>query len=247
MNWNGKHKNGVLGHILSCREQIAATKKNGSSSDAASWLLEKVNPEENTAALISLVSPMTTWAERLPDEDRERWLVWAMTTHPNEIKKWMGYAEDWTMMPAEVCRNVKDVVRLAHKGRLPIYYLLPANPRPQDIENHAVVSVMEGIEARRIELATVKYIEWNGGWYKIHFPKLPSKSAVSRALRLYALGALVGRTITSTNDLWMYELIAIKGWALYNGDIVNGVSEPVARTLTRLVTEPEIVEQLPNG
>lgn len=246
MNWNGKHKNGVLGHILSCREQIATVKQRGSSSDAASWLLEKVDPEQHTAAIISLVSPMTTWADSLSEDERECWLVWAMTTHPGEIKEWMGYAEDWTMMPAEVCKNLDKVVRLAHKGRLPIYYLLPAEPRAQDLEK-AARTVVDGIGARRIELATVTYIDWGGHWNKVYYPKLPSKSAVSRAIRLYVTGVLVGRTVTSTNDLWVYELTALKNWALYDGDIARGVSEPAARTLTRLVTEPEIVEQLPNG
>jgi len=244
LNWNGKHKNGVLGHIMSCREQIATIKQRGSSSDAASWLLEKVNPENHTAALISLVSPLTTWAENLSDEDRERWLVWAMSTHPIEVRQWMGYAEDWTMMPAEVCRNASKVVRLAHKGRLPIYYLLPAEPRAQDIEK-AARTVVDGVGAMRIELATVTYMDWSGRWNKVYYPKLPSKSAVSRALRLYVLGALLGRMVTTTNDLWMYEMTAIKQWALYDGDINYGVSEPAARTLTRLVTEPGIIEQLP--
>ena len=241
MNWNGKHKNGILGSITACRETIQATKQRGTASEGAGWLLEKVNPEDHQAALISLVAPLTEWADSLPDAEREKWLVWAMTTHPRQIRAWMGYAEDWSMMPADVCRNTKEAVRLAYDGRPPHTYLLPAEPRSKEA---GPIVLDNGLEMIGVRLATVTYVKWYDKWYKVYYPKPPSKSAVSRAIRLWLLGRLLGREITSTNDLLMYELQGVKSWLLY-GTIKNGVAEQAGDVLFHLLLEPEM--ELPDA
>jgi len=240
MNWNGKHKNDVLGSIASCRETIATTKQRGSSSPGAAWLLERVDPEENKSALISLVSSMDQWVGSLSERDREGWLLWAMTKHPI----WMGYAPDWSMMPAAVSKDYKNVVRFTHGGGLPVVYLVPGEPRKSDADRVGPILVgplnwpMDGVE-----LATMTYVQHNGLWYKVYYPKLPSKSAVTRAIRLFLLGVLVGRTITSTTDLKVYELTGIKSWMLYgNGDMVNGIARHAGDTLFHLLLEPELMD-----
>ena len=241
MNWNGKHKNGILGSITACRETIQATKQRGMASEEAGWLLEKVNPEDNQAALISLVAPLTEWTESLPEDERQKWLVWAMTTHPVEIRQWMGYAPDWTMMPADVSRNIKEIVRLAYDGRLPHTYLLPAEPRSKEA---GPIVLDNGLQMIGVRLTTVTYVKWYDKWYKVYYPKLPSQGAISGAIRLFLLGALLGREVTSTNDLMMYELMGIKSWLLY-GTIGHGVAEQAGDVLFHLLLEPEM--ELPDA
>ena len=243
MNWNGRHKNDVLGNVSSCRETIAVTKQRGSSSPGASWLLEKVDPEENRAAIISLVSSLDQWAGSLHDIEREKWLLWAMTRRPIEVLQWMGYADDWTMMPAAVSKNQKVLVRLAQPGRLPFAYLIPGEPRESDVERLGITLVHESPDLYGVELATVTYARYNSEWYKVHYPKYASKSAVTRAIRLFLLGVLVGRNITSTTDLMMYELTGIKSWMLYgNGDMVSGIARHAGDTLFHLLLEPELMD-----
>jgi hypothetical protein len=239
LNWNGKQKNGVLGDIQACRETIQATKQRGSMSDGE-WLLEKVDPEENSAALISLVVPLTTWANSLPDVEKEKWLVWAITYHPHRIRQWLGYAEDWSMIPA-ACQG-KEIVRLGPGGRLPSLYLLPAEPRSKEA---GPVVLDNGLEMIGQRLATVTYIKWNGEWYKVFYPKLPSQSAVNRAIRLWVISVILARYVGSTNELWMYELVGIKNWLLY--DVIGeGIAKHAGDTLFHLLREPEIASQL-NG
>ena len=245
MNWNGKHKNEIIGSITSCRENIATTKQRGSMSVAASWLLAPVDPEENVAALISLITPIDQWANSLDDRERETWLIWAMTHRPDEIRKWMGYADDWTMMPAAVVKDHEGLVRLAQPGRLPFAYLTPNSPRKQDAARVGPIRLENGVEVTGVELATVTYVLREGGWYKVHYPKMPSKSAITRAIRLYLLGVLVGRTLTSTTDLMMYELTGIKTWTSYGG-AREGIAPHAGDTFFHLLVEPELGEQL-NG
>ena len=239
MNWNGKHKNDVLGSLASCRETIAATKQRGMSSPEAGWLLKNAGPSENKAAIISLVASLDQWVNSLPEAERETWLIWAMTNHPIEVRQWMGYKPDWTMMPAAVCKNPRGLVRLAHKGRLPSLYLLPKEPRDCDATYLKPVLLENGMTMTGVELATVTYVRHKGVWHKVHYPKLPSKSAVIRAIRLFLLGSLVGRTITSTTDLKMYELSGIKSWMLY-GDLENGIAKHAGDALFHLLVEPEL-------
>ena len=110
MNWNGKQRNGVLGNVSACREAISTAKQRGSVSEEASWLLNPVDPE--SAALISLVVPLNQWTEALPDTDRKDWLLWAMKEYPIEVRLWMGYKSDWSMMPAAVRAEPEDAVWL---------------------------------------------------------------------------------------------------------------------------------------
>ena len=246
MNWNGKAKNDVLGSISSCRETIAAAKQRGSSSPEAAWLLKQVDPEENKAALISLVSSMDQWVSSLPERDKEGWLLWAMTKRPIEVRQWMGYAPDWTMLPADVSKDYKNTVRLGSSGLLPNLYLLPKEPRESDKERAGKIVLPENglVFTTGIELSTVTYVQWEKRWYKVYYPKLPSKSAVTRAIRLFLLGVLVGRTITSTTDLIVYELIGIKSWMLYGngGELVNGIARHAGDTLFHLLLEPELMD-----
>jgi len=232
MNWNGKHKNDVLGSLSACREQIASTKWRGSSSVAASWLLAQVDPERNKGDLVGFVTALSLWAETLPREECEKWLVWAMTNHPIEVRQWMGYAEDWTMMPAAVCKAGKNVVRLAYGGMLPAVYLVPATPRNAD--KISTILLDNGVQMDGIKLATVTYVKWGEGWYKVYYPKPPSKSAIGRALRLYLLGVIVGRTVTTTNDLMVYEMMGIKSWLLSE----NGIAQHAGDVLFHLLVEP---------
>jgi hypothetical protein len=243
MNWNGKQRNGILGSIAACRETIQATRQRGSAPNGG-WLLEKVDPEEHSAALISLVVPFTEWANALPDVEREKWLVWAMTKYPVEVRQWMGYSANWTMMPNAVCKRFKEVVRLGPEGRLPSVYLLPGTPKNTSMV--APIVLETGLEAVGIQLKTCTYIKWHDEWYKVYYPKLPSKTAVSRAIRLYLMGIILGRTVASTNDLTMYELTGIKNWLLY-GELTSGIAEHASDTLFHLLLEPGIAEQLPNG
>ena len=244
MNWNGKHKNDVLGSISSCRETIAAAKQRGSSSPEAAWLLKLVDPEENKAALISLVASMDQWVGSLDGVEREKWLLWAMIKHPIEVRQWMGHKPDWTMMPADVSKDYKNVVRLTHWGGLPHVYLVPREPRESDKEKIGTVMLESGYAMTGVRLATMTYVQYNGLWYKVYYPKLPSKSAVTRAIRLFLLGVLVGRTITSTTDLIVYELIGIKSWMLYGngGELVNGIARHAGDTLFHLLLEPELMD-----
>ena len=234
MNWNGKHKNDILGNLASCRESIAVTKQRGSSSPEAAWLLEQVNPGDNKTALICLVAPLTQWADALPETERETWLLWAMGNRSEYIRDWMGYAPDWTMIPAAAKRE--NLVRLAHVGRLPSAYLVPGEPRSKDAVGP--ITLDNGVPMEGIKLATVTYVMWDEQWHKVFYPKLPSKSAISRAIRLYLLGILVGRTITTTNDLMVYELTGIKSWMLY-GPLVNGIAQHAGDALFHLLVEPE--------
>ena len=245
MNWNGKQRNGILGSIAACRETIQATKQRA-SNEGGEWLLERVDPKEHSAALIGLIAPLTIWADALPEIEKEKWLVWAMIHHPIEIRQWMGYAPDWTMLPA-ACKRSKEIVRLGPKGRLPNVYLLPSNA-PKNANMAAPIVLETGFETVGIQLKTCTYIKWydTDEWYKVYYPKLPSKSAVSRAIRLYLMGIILGRTVTSTNDLMMYELVGIKAWLLY-GALKNGIAEHATDVLFHLLLEPEIAEQLSNG
>jgi hypothetical protein len=236
MNWNGKKKNETLGNISSCRESIAAAKQRGSVSPEAEWLLKQVDPEENKAALISLVAPLTFWADALPEEVRETWLLWAMG-HRTEIREWMGYAPDWSMIPAAVSKQRKNIVRLAHMGRLPSAYLVPAEPRNKDA---GPITLDNGMSMQGIKLTTVTYVLWEEQWYKVYYPKMPSKSAISRAIRLFLLGILVNRIITSATDLMVYEMAGIKSWMLY-GTLANGIARHAGDTLFHLLIEPEMI------
>ena len=237
MNWNGKHKNDVLGSLASCRETIAATEQRGLSSPEAEWLLEPANYDENRTAIISLVTSLDQWADSLPDVERETWLIWAMTNHPIEVRLWMGYKPDWTMMPAAVCKGDKVPVRLAHPGRLPSVYLIPREPRDTRVVGPIILD--NGMRMTGKKMATVTYVLHNSVWHKVHYPKLPSRSAVTRAARLFLLGILVGRIITSTTDLKMYELSGIKSWMLY-GDLENGIAKFAGDALFHLLVEPEM-------
>lgn len=243
MNWNGKKRNGVLGGVSACRESVAKTKQRG-SIEGAEWLLEPVDP--NSAALISLIAPLNRWADAVPEDEREKWLVRMMIHRPIEIRQWMGYAEDWTMMPAEVCRKHEEVVRLAHTGKLPGIYLIPATPRQSDAEKVGAIKLDNGWMVNGVKLATVTYVLMEGEWYKAYSPKLPSQSAVSRAIRLYLLGILLGRTLTSTKELRAYEMGGLKMWMSYGsmGEQDNGLAKHASDTLFHLLTEPEIEEQL---
>lgn len=242
MNWNGRQRNGVLGNIMACRETIQATKQRG-SNEGGEWLLQKVDPEANSAAIISLVVPFGTWIDSLPGVELEKWLVWAMTYHAHRIRNWLGYAEDWTMMPADVCRSSEEIVRLGPKGRLPSTYLLPAEPRQKEA---GPIVLDNGLEMIGVRLATVTYCKWNDKWYKVYYPKLPSQSAISRAVRLYLLSVILGRYIGSANDLMMYELVGLKSWLLYS-TIGTGIAQHAGDTLFHLLLEPGIAEQLNGG
>ena len=242
MNWNGKKRNGVLGGVSACRESVAKTKRRG-SIEGAEWLLEPVDP--NSAALISLIAPLNYWADAVPEDEREKWLVRMMINRPIEIRQWMGYAPDWTMMPAAVCNKHKEVVRLAQKGKLPGIYLLPATPRQSDAERVGAITLDNGWVVNGVKLATVTYVFREGEWYKAYSPKLPSDSAVSRAIRLYLLGILLGRTITSAKELKAYEMGGLKMWMSYGmGELENGLAKHANDTLFHLLTEPEIEGQL---
>jgi hypothetical protein len=237
MNWNGTRKNQTLGGIASCRESIATVKQRGAAIEAE-WLLKQVDPEENKSALVSLVVPLTSWANSLPDNERETWLLWAMGHRAEYVRSWLGYAPDWTMVPAAVSDKRENLVRLAHKGRLPSAYLIPAEPRtPDDI---GPITLDNGMQVDGIKLATVTYAMLNGEWYKVYYPKSPSRSAISRAIRLYLLGILVGRPIASTNELMMYEMVGIKSWMLY-GTIENGIATHASDTLFHLLVEPGVL------
>ena len=234
MNWNGKHKNDILGSMASCRESIAQVKQRG-SSPGAEWLLEKVDPK--STALICLVAPLTQWIDALPETERETWLLWAMGNRSEYIRDWLGYDSDWTMIPA-VCKGSEKLVCLAHVGRLPSTYLVPGEPRSKDALGP--ITLDNGLEMEGIKLATVTYVVWNEQWYKVHYPKLPSKSAISRAIRLYLLGILVGRTITTANDLAVYEVTGIKSWTSYD-TLVNGIAQHAGDALFHLLVEPEVL------
>jgi len=56
---------------------------------------------------------------------------------------------------------------------------------------------------------------------------------------------LVGRTLTSTTDLMMYELSGIKTWTSYGG-AREGIAPHAGDTFFHLLVEPELGEQL-NG
>ena len=245
MNWNGKYKNDILGSIASCREQIATVKQRGSSSPGAAWLLNQVNPKENKADLIGLVTPLSLWIATLPRIECEEWLAWAMTNHPIEVRQWMGYAPDWTMMPAAVCKELKNIVRLGYGEKLPAAYLIPSEPRKQDAARIEQITLDNGVQMDGVKLATVTYVKWGESWYKVYYPKLPSKSAISRAIRLYLLGIIVGRTVTSMNDLMVYEMMGVKSWMLF-GNLENGIAEHASDALFHLLTEPVLGGEL-NG
>jgi len=242
MNWNGKHKNDILGSIASCRETIAAAKQRGMSSPDAAWLLERVDPEENKAALINLVVPMEQWADALPDKERNNWLIWAMVTHPIEVRQWMGYAPEWSMVPAAVQKDYARALRIMPDGCLPEVYFVPATPRQSDIEKAEPITLDSGTHIKQgIKLASVTYALLPDGWYKVHYPRLPSRSAVNRAIRLFLLGVLVGRTITSTTELMVYEMHGIKSWRMQgNGEIIDGIAKRAGDTLFHLLLEPEM-------
>ena len=125
MNWNGKTKNEVLGKLQACREQISVVQQRGYVSEAASWLLDKVDPEKNT--MISLISPIQWWADELSLDERETWLVWALRNRPKEIAGWLGYRDGWSLVPA-ACREAREIKRLANKRGLPILYITPLLP-----------------------------------------------------------------------------------------------------------------------
>jgi hypothetical protein len=51
---------------------------------------------------------------------------------------------------------------------------------------------------------------------------------------LYLLGVIVGRTITTTNDLMVYEMMGIKSWLLSE----SGVAQHAGDVLFHLLVEP---------
>lgn len=240
MNWNGHAKNNVLGNLAACKESIATTKQRG-SLEGAGWLLEKVDCERNQAAVIGFVSALGYWCDSVPEIEREKWLIKMMIDRPIEIRRWMGYAEDWTMMPADVCSKREEIVRLAQSSKLPGAYLLPATPRKSDAEKVGIIKLDNGWMVHGVKLATVTYMLNKGEWYKVYYPKLPSKSAVSRAMRLYLLSIMVGRQVNTVKDLLVYEMMGIRRWMSYDGDIVNGLADHAGHTLFHLLLEPEMV------
>ena len=244
MNLNGKRKNGTLGEVMACREQMATALSRSYTSDEAAWLRDKVDPEFHNAALISLLVPFSKWIDHQDVDQKEKWLVWALQNKPNEIRGWLGYGDEWTMIPV-VCKGSSKVVRLANKNGLPQLYLVPATPRNggEAIE----ITLPTGHKVMGLDKKTVTYAQVQGEWYKVFPAKAPSQSAISRAIRLYLLSILVGRSLTSTKDLFVYEMSGIKSWMLY-GEIV-GVHETVAdraaSALWHLLTEPGLAAQLP--
>lgn len=244
MNLNGKKKNGTLGEVMACREQIAIALSRSYTSDEAAWLRDKVDPEFHNAALISLIVPLSQWIDHQDASQKEKWLVWALKNKPDEIRGWLGYGDDWTMIPA-VCKEEKKVVRLANKNGLPLLYLVPATPRNGGEPTEIILPT--GHRVMGLEKKTVTYARIKEEWYKVLVAKVPSQSAISRAIRLYLLSILVGRTLASTKGLFVYEMSGIKTWALY-GEVV-GVNEAVvnraASALWHLLTEPELADQLP--
>jgi len=244
MNMNGKKKNGALGEVMACREHIATALSRSYTSDEAAWLRDKIDPEFHNAALVSLIVPFGQWIDHQDVDQKERWLVWALKNKPDEIRGWLGYAGDWTMIPA-VCKEEKKVVRLANKNGFPLLYLVPSTPR-NGVEPTEIV-LATGHKVMGLEKKTVTYAQIKEEWYKVLLAKAPSQSAINRAIRLYLLSVLVGRTLTSTKDLFVYEMSGIKTWALY-GEVVGiyeAVVDRAASALWHLLTEPELATQLP--
>lgn len=243
MDLNGKATNGVLGKILACREQIARARQTG-HTDGNEWLLKRVTPIENQATLIGFITPLVGWAKSLTKEQREVWLVWAMRNRRDAIHSWLGYNKDWTMMPA-VCKGSKNLVRITRNSGMPELYLIPGNPRNPELATQ--IELANGYKALGIELRATTYVQFQEKWYRVYYPKYPSDSAVNRALRLYVLGALVGRILTSTKDLWVYEMAGIKTWALhgFTHTVEDVVKDDAKYALDRLVIDPDLVKKLP--
>lgn len=244
MNMNGKKRMASLGEVMACREHIAKALSRSYISDEAAWLRDRVDPGFHNAALIGLIVPFSQWINHQHIDQKETWLVWALKQKPDEIRGWLGYGDEWTMIPA-VCKLSKKTVRLANKSGLPQLYLIPATPRNGGESTE--ITLPTGHRVMGLEKKTVTYAQVRGEWYKVLLAKTPSPSAISRAIRLYLLSVLVGRTLTSTKDMFVYEMLGIKSWALY-GEAV-GVNEMVvdraASVLWHLLIEPELADQLP--
>jgi hypothetical protein len=240
LNWNGDKRNRVIGQVVACRNQIKQ-KKYWAHEDGEEKKLEPVDPEENKAAVISLCTEINEWADTLTEEDRQAFLVHAFKHHPRQIRPWLGYKPDWTMMPAAVCKRHNEVVRLAHKSSLPHTYLLPGKPTNPDEAGPIVLD--NGLEMVGIRKTSAHYVKWKAEWYRVYYPKLPSKSAVNRAIRLYLVGILLGRYVESITELMVYELFGVRDWILLQDR--SQMAQESASTLFHLLTEPDIIGQLP--
>lgn len=242
MDLNGKARNGILGKILACQEQIAVARQTGHNDNE--WLLKRADPQENQSTLIGFITPLVGWANSLTKEQQETWLVWAMRNRRDAIHSWLGYSKDWTMMPAP-CKGVKNLVRITRKSGLPELYLIPGNPRNPEAAQQ--IELANGYRALGIQLKATTYIQFQEGWYRVYYPKYPSESAINRALRLYVLSALVGRTLNSTKDLWVYEMAGIKTWMLhgFTHTVEDTIKDDAKYALDRLVIDPDLVKNLP--
>lgn len=243
---NGNAHNRATGKLLACREHIAVVQQRGYLSEEARWLLERIDPEQNAAALISFVTSLADWASTLENDEREKWIVWALKNQPDKAKKWMGYRPEWTMLPAPVAREYKKAHRVYNDNGMPKLYLVPGEPR--DTSQKHIVTLENGDTGIGVKLATVTYLWFEQGWFKAYLPKRPSESAITRALRLFVTGVLVGRDVFTSNDLMVYEMIAIRDWALYgDGRIVGERLCPEASyALRSLVAKPEMAAQIPS-
>ena len=236
----------MVGDIKACREGIQRTKQRGHTSDAAAWLLEKIDVEHDQSTLISLIGPIAQWAERLTQDEKDEWLVWAFTHRQEHIRAWLGYAEDWTMLPAPVCKNLENAKRIAHKSGLPCCYLLPGLPQVKaKMNGSTTITLDNGMALPGIKLRTITYVYYEDRWWKVYKPKQPSVSAVCRAVRLFILSVLAGRLVTTTKDLYKYEVMAIREW-LMQGETSEIVGEVAARALYYLVTQPDTWTYLTN-
>jgi hypothetical protein len=207
--------------------------------------LDKIDVEHDQSTLIGLIEPFAHWAKRITKEEKDTWLAWALQNRGDEIRAWLGYAEDWSMIPAPVLKDLAAAKRLTYKSGLPCCYLLRRNPRVQDKANGSTtIELDNGAVLPGVKLKTITYVYYEDRWWRVYAPKLPSESAVCRALRLFVLSALTGRTINTTKAMYKYEVMAVREWLFQGVTQPEIVGEVAARALYHLVTEPEIVRQL---
>lgn len=206
----------MIGHVMALRNDVRS--KNGMN--------ERGKP--TTTQLLAINLPLQ---DLVGEYSVDVWYAWVKAEiNPLTLNAWFKYDKDW-QMPAPVRKHKRQV----ESNDMTFFLEMTRTPQGQ------LETISKGTFG--VVTKTAKYVmtENKGGtltpgvWYKLIKKPYPSKTALSRAMRLWLVSNALGRKIVSTKDLTRAEFMALRQW-MYIGD-VSRISMPTYQLMKALVQD----------